>query len=889
MAGRKADTDVARTRPTRSASASLWCTGSLATLSGRAAIRRRRQAARRLARHAVVAVVLALVLSAPAGATAWATLPDGRAYEMVTPPDKNGVTSAAIVPAPSGDAVDWEAPGGCCGSTTGGEELYQSSRTATGWVTAGLTPVPSRPLVGLFETQRPVFFTSDLAKTIYATPESYDPLDQDEGSVDLYLAEGAGAPIWISRGQLGGSAPDRVTFDGASADANVIAFSTREPLTADATPLRDLNTPPEYLYVRNVAAGTTQLVDVDNSDHLISPDGAALGDGGLLGQEAPANTTGSTTNAVSQDGTKVFFETPPYGVNDLNQNPFHEGEEVEPSHLYMRDLATSSTTEIDDPHAPGFARYEGAAQDGSLVFFTSNEGLGGDPYHDIELYEFNTTGHAIGPAPPMSVIPVSAGDAGTPAQDGHLLGITAVANDGSRVYFVAKEALTATANGLGQTASAGAANLYEYDTATGQTSFIATVDGEDAAPGPLTGEPDVTRPAIPTPDGSVLVFESRADLTGRNPAGPSTALTEEAPPETRTLAVADTSGFQPGRDVEVQSAPISESVEIESVQDATHLVLARPLQATAGPGTTVREKSVLEIYRYGAADHSLTCASCTAAGVEPVGSALLTGAGGSYAPPRQATSISADGSRIFFMTQDALVPEDDNGNGLDVYEWEDGSVHLISDGQSLGAFLFATTPSGNDVFFATSARLVAQDTDGYFDTYDARVGGGFPAPPPASGECEPGGCGSPTSDQFIELPGSAMLGPQSEPAPPAATRAFSVAAISARQRAAFLRTGRLRLTVHVTVPGQLRASVWADAHRRTLLASTALEATTRGTFSLLLRVRPRRLRALSRAHARRLTVEVRDSASAVPQATQLTLKARGAVHVQRARVRGRDR
>ena len=33
----------------------------------------------------------------------------------------------------------------------------------------------------------------------------------------------------------------------------------------------------------------------------------------------------------------------------------------------------------------------------------------------------------------------------------------------------------------------------------------------------LVGEPDVARPAVPTPDGGVLVFASAGNLTGQNP------------------------------------------------------------------------------------------------------------------------------------------------------------------------------------------------------------------------------------------------------------------------------------------------------------------------------------------------------------------------------------
>lgn len=42
--------------------------------------------------------------------------------------------------------------------------------------------------------------------------------------------------------------------------------------------------------------------------------------------------------------------------------------------------------------------------------------------------------------------------------------------------------------------------------------------------------------------------------------------------------------------------------------------------------------------------------------------------------------VSADGSRVFFDSGDAVVPGDVNGTE-DVYEWEDGHLYLISSGR----------------------------------------------------------------------------------------------------------------------------------------------------------------------------------------------------------------
>ena len=110
----------------------------------------------------------------PAAALA---LPDGRGYELVTPLDKNAQEVGAAITGtdPSaGNAVNWEAIGGCCGATSAASTLYQSSRTAGGWQTTAKTPTPPTPLVGLFAEQQPMWWSADLSKTVYLTPARYD-------------------------------------------------------------------------------------------------------------------------------------------------------------------------------------------------------------------------------------------------------------------------------------------------------------------------------------------------------------------------------------------------------------------------------------------------------------------------------------------------------------------------------------------------------------------------------------------------------------------------------------------------------------------------------------------------------------------------------------------
>jgi hypothetical protein len=198
-------------------------------------------------------------------------------------------------------------------------------------------------------------------------------------------------------------------------------------------------------------------------------------------------------------------------------------------------------------------------------------------------------------------------------------------------------------------------------------------------------------------------------------------------------------------------------------------------------------EGVRELYRYRPGD-GIGCVSCRPTGEAPqrgpaLGSINFPG----LSPPIQTEGVasrnfSADGSRAFFETTEALSPEDINGAAgcqlterfpacLDVYEWEapgvgsceeggaaysalnKGCLFLVSTGKSKFPSLFGdASQSGNDVFFFTRDGLVGQDGDELQDVYDVRVGGGLvsqnPIPPPPCESIE--ACHGPGSARVSE-------------------------------------------------------------------------------------------------------------------------------------------
>jgi hypothetical protein len=119
-----------------------------------------------------------------------------------------------------------------------------------------------------------------------------------------------------------------------------------------------------------------------------------------------------------------------------------------------------------------------------------------------------------------------------------------------------------------------------------------------------------------------------------------------------------------------------------------------------------------------------------------------------------------DNGRAYFNSVSPLVNGDSNGT-WDAYQYEPfgvgdcqpsaggkmvattetGCVSLLSSGtDSLPSVFFDASVSGDDVFFATSGRLSALDTDTEADIYDVRVGGVEAVVAPPTTECSGEAC-----------------------------------------------------------------------------------------------------------------------------------------------------
>jgi hypothetical protein len=401
-------------------------------------------------------------------------LPDGRAYELVTPVNKGdaedmfegthgGLPATPDVGYASEDGGHFllltDAAFGPFPAS--GEGAYVFSRGEDGWSFESVVSptLANQTVTGL------VFDPWD-----FSMVGVEDDATMVQGVRQLGLAGPPGGPYaTVASGtkekpaELAGASQDLSHLIVRSLDHDLaLCESTQEGLA------KGLDEGSNGLYEWSAEHQCLSLVDVRSKSEgggLISRCGATLGLGG-----APP---GVGHGAVSADGSKVFFTAPDPGFEgrgELQGPGCWNGGTVHPPQLYMR-LHGETTVEVSAPEGGGGsenpAMYVGAAEDGSRVFFMTKTELTSEAralkLHGLELYEYNTEA-PVG----ERLVRVSRGDLESGPVEGKVLDVPAVSANGSTVYFNAEGDLTSEAHGGG---------LYRYDAKTGETTYVAPPQG----------------------------------------------------------------------------------------------------------------------------------------------------------------------------------------------------------------------------------------------------------------------------------------------------------------------------------------------------------------------------------------------------------------------------
>lgn len=269
-------------------------------------------------------------------------------------------------------------------------------------------------------------------------------------------------------------------------------------------------------------------------------------------------------------------------------------------------------------------------------------------------------------------------------------------------------------------------------------------------------------------------------------------------------------------------------------------------------GESLHPDGLQAIYRYVEGTGALTCVSCGTVEHPQTADAFVGYEINSTMRSFQETrAVTSDGRTVVFDTTSALTPDDRN-DVLDVYQWRDGRLTLLSGGEpdALYSQLVDISASGDDVFISTADRLAKTDVDDQYDIYDLRVGGGFPVAPPRR-PCDGDACqGRRSTPPATPAPGSTADGPGNvrPVAPPAAPPAAAPSRLTVG-RASGSATG-VRLTATVSGAGRLEVR---GTHLRTV--SRGGKLTLRATLT------PRARAALRR----RGSLQVRATVRFVPR------------------------
>jgi DNA-binding beta-propeller fold protein YncE len=739
-----------------------------------------------------------------------AGLPDGRAWEMVSPPNKDGVEPEAIAKeggtieaAQNGRAFTYiadgplPANGEAEGNRNPERSQILSARTSGGWLSQDLATFHSKGSgieVGVAREYRA--FSSNLSLGLvdpfpggthsgrFAEPALSPPLTEAEKKLFEEGKDYREKTVYLhDNAQIEPEAPERPSWEAAKANGERQREGGLPGSLGYLALATEANAPGGEPFGGGAGAGVEVVNATSDLGHVVLQSfraapglyewGPSPTLGPLFGSLQPVSVlpgiqgkrTGgqlggpegrTQRHAISSDGSRVFWT----------------GED---HHLYVRDTVAGETLQLDTVAAgasgAGQPRpaFQAASADGSKVFFTDTQRLTPDSKAsegrpDLYVFEMNEGRPPSGALRDLTPEGIHGESAAVVVSEVSGLGggVLGASEDGSYVYFVANGALSAGASPGHCTVRQERAplgsicNLYvrHYDgTQWTAPKLIAALSDEDAGDwAALSGAAgDLTwMTSRVSPNGRFVAFMSNRSLTGYN----NEDVTSQAP----------------------------------------------------------RERVDEEVFVYDASAERLVCASCNPSGARPAGvldtGTTGEGAGGALlvdqrriwsegtakadhwlagnVPGWTGTDLLhaiyqsrylSDEGRLFFNSPDHLVPAA-TGAREKVYEYEPkgvggctsqgGCIGLLSspkagekETEHESTFLDASA-SGNDVFFLSAAKLVPQDVDTSYDVYDARLCEASspcltppPPPPPACDEAPENPCKAPpTTAPAFAAPGT---------------------------------------------------------------------------------------------------------------------------------------
>jgi hypothetical protein len=404
-----------------------------------------------------------------------ALLPDCRAYEMVSPIDKEdgdilvlgditGYPANLQQSSDSGDAFTYSSYRSFAGNKAAPfTSQYLAKRGSSGWESAGISPprgpVPILKEGGTLQTEFRAFSADLCTGWILHDTDPVLAAGAIPHYANLYRADLCGGGYEaVTQAQVG---PTEEPIDflpelqGVSADGATAVFQVKDKLTPDAI------------------EGLAQLYEVRNGAlSLVSllPGGAPCPGNASAGTMniGPGVRTDSVKNALSADGSRIYWSCG--------------------GKIYLREAGKTESRAVSGTVSTKQAQFWSATPSGSKALFATN---------------FETTSEKL------YVFDAKSGLSNLIASK--TMGVLGASDDLSTIYFLSAEVLDTGA-------AAGKPNLYLYR--EGDFTYIGTLSEKDAtqrtgglSPSPVSIQPPKHSARV-TPDGDSLTFMATAPLTG---------------------------------------------------------------------------------------------------------------------------------------------------------------------------------------------------------------------------------------------------------------------------------------------------------------------------------------------------------------------------------------